>query len=76
MTQSPCAHGHTEPVDVRDHTTGATTTVARICTDCLDQLHAGWGCPNCEWAEVDVRRLCELGPTIHHVLHRACREHA
>ena len=67
-----CRHEHSEPVDVRDHTTGATVTVARICTTCLTQLPAAWGCTACEW--VDVRRLCDPVPQL--IPGQPCQEHA
>lgn len=71
-----CPHDDTVPVDVRDHTTGGTVTVARICRDCLAQLEAGWGCPACEWETYEERRLCDYLATVHHVLVRPCKEHA
>ncbi len=46
--------------------------VARICTACLIQLPAAWGCTDCEW--VEERRLCDPAPTLH--LARPCQEHA
>lgn len=55
-----CPHDRTEPVDVRDHTTGGTVTVARICTACLAQLPAAWGCTDCYWTE--ARAICEPAP--------------
>lgn len=67
-----CPHEQSEPVDVRNHATGATETVARICTACLTQLSTGWGCPACEWAE--ERALCDPAPRL--VLARPCQEHA
>jgi hypothetical protein len=67
-----CPHEHSQPVDVRDHTTGGTVTVARICTACLEQLPAGWGCTDCEW--VDHRQLCDPGPRL--FLAQPCQEHA
>lgn len=71
-----CQHENTEPVDVRDHDTGGTRTVARICRDCLLQLEAGWGCGSCEWQEIDVRRLCDPPGITEPVLVRPCKEHA
>lgn len=71
-----CPHEETEPVEVRDRTTGGTTVVARICRGCLAQLEAGWGCPACEWDTYEERMLCEPRPTVHHVLIRPCKEHA
>lgn len=68
-----CPHDTTQPVDVRNHTTGAVETVARICTACLTQLPAAWGCTACEWGEAP-RRLCELIPD--QILARPCQEHA
>lgn len=70
-----CPHEATEPVEVRDHTTGGTVVVARICTACLDQLPAGWGCGDCEWVE-GPRRLCDLRITPLPILARPCQEHA
>lgn len=67
-----CPHEQSEPVDVRDHTTGGTVTVARICRACLERLPAAWGCPRCEWSEIYV--LCEYQPTL--ILARPCQEHA
>lgn len=67
-----CLHEHSEPVDVRDHTTGTVSTVARICTFCLERLPAAWGCRRCEW--VESRRLCDPIPTL--MLGRPCQEHA
>lgn len=71
-----CDHDRHEPVDVRDHATGGTTTVARICVDCLTQLHPGWGCTACAWNTVETRRFCDPHPTQHHYLARPCKEHA
>ena len=68
-----CPHDTTEPVDVRSRETGAVETVARICTACLSQLPAAWGCTACEWVEAP-RRLCDSAPTL--VLARPCQEHA
>jgi hypothetical protein len=70
-----CDHESTQPVDVRDYTTGGTITVARICVDCLAQLEPGWGCPACDWDTFEDRRFCEVRPTVHHVLIRPCKEH-
>lgn len=67
-----CPHEDSEPVDVRDHTTGATETVARICRACLERLPAAWGCTRCSW--VEERRLCDAVPTL--MLTRPCQEHA
>lgn len=67
-----CPHDVTVPVDVRDHTTGGTTTVARICTTCLARLPTAWGCTVCEW--VEIRNLCE--PVPQRMLARPCQEHA
>lgn len=67
-----CPHEHSQPVDVRDHTTGATETVARICTACLEQLPTAWGCSDCSW--VDVRALCDPGPRL--MLGQPCGVHA
>lgn len=71
-----CQHETTVPVDVRDHDSGGTRTVARVCTSCLAQLEPGWGCPSCEWSSFGTRELCQRVPTIHRVLVRPCREHA
>lgn len=71
-----CDHEDTVPVDVRDHTTGGTVTVARICRDCLVQLEAGWRCPSCDWDTWEEQRLCDPRPTVHHVLVRPCKDHA
>ena len=57
-----CTHPASEPVDVRDHTTGGTVTVARICTACLAQLPVNWGCTDCQW--VEVSRLCDVVPQL------------
>ena len=46
--------------------------MTRICTACLDQLPAAWGCTDCEWAE--ERRLCD--PVPRPLLARPCQEHA
>ncbi|CAI9417292.1 hypothetical protein [Nocardioides sp. T2.26MG-1] len=67
-----CPHETSEPVEVRDHTTGGLVTVARICTTCLAQLPAAWGCPACEWSE--TRALCDPVPQL--LLARPCQEHA
>jgi hypothetical protein len=67
-----CPHEHSEPVEVRNHTTGAVETVARICTACVEQLPAAWGCTRCEW--VEERRLCD--PVDQLMLARPCQEHA
>lgn len=67
-----CPHETTEPVDIRSHTTGGTITVARICTACLVQLPAAWGCTNCTW--VDTRGLGDPAPTC--ILAQPCQEHA
>jgi hypothetical protein len=40
-----CQHPAAEPVDV------AGETVAQVCTSCLEQLPANWGCGDCEWIE-------------------------
>lgn len=69
-----CTHAYTVPVDVRDHTTGGTRTVARICTVCLDQLHAGWGCDDCAWVE-GPRRLSDPRVTPLPVLVHPCPAH-
>lgn len=71
-----CTHDETAPVDVRDHTTGGTHTVARICTGCLTQLHRGWGCASCAWEDPGYRTLCD--PRIYPlpILTRPCKEHA
>lgn len=71
-----CPHDDTIPVDVRSHQTGGTVTVARICRDCLAQLHAGWGCPACDWETAEVRRLCDPRVVPLPVLVRPCKEHA
>jgi hypothetical protein len=67
-----CPHDNSQPVEVRDHTTGGTIVVARICTACLEQLPAAWGCTDCEW--VEERVLCQPRPEL--VLARPCQEHA
>lgn len=71
-----CPHTDHVPVEVRSRTTGRIETVARICLDCLTQLHPGWGCPDCEWNTVTERTLSEPTPTTHHVLAAPCKEHA
>jgi hypothetical protein len=76
ITPEQCLHPTSEPVDVRDHTTGGTLAVARICVDCLAQLEPGWGCEDCEWTSYETRAMCEPMPTIVHVLVRPCKEHA
>lgn len=70
-TTTSCAHERTEPVDVRDHSTGGTTTVARICTACLDELPAAWGCPDCQW--IEERRMCDPAPRL--LLGQPCPAH-
>lgn len=67
-----CRHEHSEPVEVRSHATGGTEVVARICTGCLEQLPAAWGCGNCSWFE--TTRLCDPVPKL--ALARPCQEHA
>ena len=70
-----CAHENTAAVDVTlPDPTGdtVTETVARICTDCYEQLPAAWGCTDCAW--VDVRRLCDVVPTL--ILGQPCPLHA
>lgn len=74
-TVTTCPHDDTAPVDVRSPATGATVTVARICTHCLDQLPAWWGCPDCTTASSEERRLCDPYPTVHHHLTRPCPRH-
>lgn len=77
MSGAPrCVHTDTVPVDVRDHTTGATRTVARLCRTCLAQLHPGWGCPACEWDHHGARQLCDPVNRTTHVLAHPCKEHA
>lgn len=71
-----CQHETTVPVDVRDHDTGGTITVARVCTSCLAQLEPGWGCPACEWQSIETRRLCDPHTRTQHALVRPCKEHA
>lgn len=77
MTPLPCTHADHVPVEslVDDQ----VTVVARLCLDCDAQLHAGWGCPACEWQQfAKPRRLCDPINRIdlEHVLVRPCREHA
>lgn len=67
-----CPHETTEPVDIRNHTTGGTETVARICTACLVELPAAWGCTSCIW--VETRNLADPAPTA--ILAAPCQEHA
>ena len=71
-----CTHPNTVPVDVRNHHTGATETVAHLCADCLDQLPPNWACTNCEWIELDTRTWCDPHPVIARVCDRFCEEHA
>lgn len=73
IDERSCPHDTTEPVDVRSLATGAVETVARICTTCLAQLPAAWGCTACEWTE-QPRRLSDPSPTL--ILARPCQEHA
>lgn len=76
ISPGSCPHTDTVPVDVRDPTTGGTRTVARICTGCLAQLPAWWGCGDCETTEVVLERLlCETAPTFDQVLTRPCPAH-
>ena len=72
---STCAHERYEPVYVTTHASpnwGAGAPVAHICNDCLDQLPAWWGCPDCETVE-GPRKLSDAVPTIH--LAKPCRRH-
>ena len=82
-----CDHEHTDPVyaylrgpvvQVGDTVQIANggRPVARICVNCSSALSAGWGCADCEWQTVELRRLCEIVPTVEHVLVRPCKEHA
>lgn len=69
-----CPHTDTEPVDVRDPSTGVVGTVARICIGCLDRLPAAWGCGDCSWIEersyADIRPTLSLGsPCPRHMEH-------
>lgn len=72
-----CAHRVTVPVEVPDHTAdpGCTSVVARVCTDCLDQLPAAWGCTDCEWNYLEERAMCEHRPTTYVLLTRPCFAH-
>lgn len=70
-----CDHGDAAPVDVRDYTTGGTTTVAHICRDCLCRLPANWGCTDCEWQTVETRQLCQVVPDQDLVTIRPCAVH-
>lgn len=72
-----CPHRSTVSVDVRDHDTGGTRTVARICTKCLAQLEPRWGCTDCEWESFKApRRLCDPHTRTQHTLIHPCEEHA
>lgn len=51
-----CSHEDSEPVLL----TGTDDCVAQVCTNCLAQLPAAWGCDDCEW--VEERALCQLTP--------------
>lgn len=70
-----CAHEHTQPVEIRSHQTGGTEVVARICTACLTQLPAAWGCTGCEWIE-EPRRLCDPANFARLIPGQPCQEHA
>jgi hypothetical protein len=70
-----CAHADAVPVDVRDHTTGGTTTVAHICRTCLCRLPANWGCTDCEWQEIETRLLCQATHDRALCLIRPCPAH-
>lgn len=61
-----CPHENTEPVE----TSGEV--VARICSDCLEQLPAAWGCEDCEWVE-GPRRLSDATPRL--TLAGPCSKH-
>lgn len=78
-----CRHEHTEPVHAYLHHANPKVgdpvwlanegkPVARICTDCLAQLPAAWGCPDCSW--VEERALCDPVPRL--LLGKPCAEHA
>lgn len=67
-----CRHTNHQPVVTTDPVTGDTEVVARICTDCLEQLPIGWACIDCDW--VEERVLCEPVPRL--LLARPCREHS
>lgn len=64
---SRCHHHDTVPVDVSDH-----VTVARLCTHCLEQLPAAWGCLDCDWREAYATFA---GPVPAQVLARPCPAH-
>lgn len=51
----PCQHDAVEPVVLL---TGKI--VATVCVGCLARLPASWGCPDCEYA--DVQTLGEAWP--------------
>lgn len=74
--QARCPHEATEPVEVRDHVTGTTTLVARICRACLAELPPAWQCVRCSWDVIEIRALCDPAPILHHELVRPCQEHA
>jgi len=72
-------HPHRHPVQVGDEVGyfNGGRPVARICVDCMAQLPAAWGCPECEWSQiVEPRRLCDEHDTHLDVLDRPCKEHA
>lgn len=82
-----CPHETTEPVYAYLHHANPKVgdpvllvndgaPVARICTACHSQLHVGWGCPDCQWQVVELRRLCEPAPELIQTLIRPCQEHA
>lgn len=71
-----CCHDDTVPVDVRNHSTGGTDTVAHLCTHCLAQLPANWTCTACDWDERSERRLCDPHDTTRRICTRPCKEHA
>lgn len=75
MTVHHCPHANVEPVEVRNHITGGTDTVAHICRDCLEQLPAGWGCPDCKWGHTDVSTLGGDVHCFHHLV-IPCVRHA
>lgn len=72
---TPCSHPDTVPVEVRNRTTGAVEVVAHVCASCLDQLPANWGCTDCEWEQLETRRLCDLLREITTVCTRPCPTH-
>lgn len=71
-----CRHEDHVPVEARSRGDRRRRDRRPPCCDCLEQLHAGWGCLNCHWDEDSTRTFADPHDRPIFCLARPCKEHA